>query len=173
MVSEIRVHTGKINFRHVTGHTLGCTDRASGRSSTLSLRVSWLREMTRETLRVVETCFLLQLFMRIVTRNTSNTDVVGVVSRAIEDPIRLKADIVDTRLARHQHGLLKTGVTCATKRLSQVERIQFRRIEHLPPLKFTRLYSSDMPVTWSMTSFTAYSGTKLIKLQYSSMNSSG
>jgi hypothetical protein len=50
-----------------------------------------------------------------MARQTPNPCVVGVVPSAIENPVGLKTYIVDSGLAWHQHGLIKTGVTCSTE----------------------------------------------------------
>ena len=55
--------------------------------------------------------------MRIMTSQTSGAYIVRVVPLTIKYPVGLEANIVDARLPRHQHRLVKTRVTRSTKRL--------------------------------------------------------
>ena len=51
--------------------------------------------MTGEALRVVKGYFLLQLVMRIMTYDATDPVIDFVVPRTIEDPVSLKADIIN------------------------------------------------------------------------------
>ena len=58
--------------------------------------------------------------MRIVASQASYSRIVCVMSPAVENAIRLKANIVDSRLPGKQHRLLKAGMAGATKRLREL-----------------------------------------------------
>lgn len=117
MVGKCRVHSGQLDFWHVAGHTILCTHGTSSGVPSFSLYVLRCGQMTRETLRIVVDRFSRQLLVRIMTSQTAGTQVIGIVSGAIEHPIRLKADIIYTRLTWHEHGLFEAGMTGSTKRL--------------------------------------------------------
>src|SRR5262245_12636793 len=126
--------------------------------------------MTCKTLFVVIRWFLLQLVVRIVTSQTAYPGIVGVVSRAIEHSIRLKTNIVDSRLARQEHRLLETSVTSATEPLRKFVRAEISGIEDL---RFGSLFfphRGKMLLTWSMTGFTSHARTQAIKLQLHSID---
>ena len=110
MIREFSVHAAQFNLRHVTRRTVLRTHRTAWSTSSLSLRVFGLRQVTRKTLRVVIRTFLLQLLVGIVTSQTPYSRIIGIVPATIEHPVRLKANIVDRRLTGHEHRLLKTRV---------------------------------------------------------------
>src|SRR5215510_2659591 len=126
--------------------------------------------MTCKTLFVVIRWFLLQLVVRIVTSQTAYPGVVGVVATAIEHSIRLKTNIVNSRLARQEHRLLETSMTGATERLRKFVCAEFPGIEDLRLVNLLFLHRGKMLLTWSMTSFTSYAGTPSLELQLHSIN---
>ena len=155
MICKRGVHAGEFDFRHVTARAVLCAHRASRGAAAISLCFLRGRQMTRETLAVVIRRVMLQLLVRIVTRETRDARIVRVVTTAIEYPIRLKPNVVNSRLPRLQHCLLKTRVTRPAERLRQIERAEPTGIEDLRLVKFLFLHRDEMLLAWSMTRFTA------------------
>ena len=117
MIRKCRVHSYQFNFWHVAGHTILRTHRTR---RCITPFCSWFlraRYVTRQALRIVIRRILRQWLMRIMTSQTSGAYIVCVVSLAIKYPVGLEANIVDARLARHQHRLVKARVTRPTERL--------------------------------------------------------
>src|SRR5215510_8921994 len=96
------------------------------------------------------------MLVRVVTTQTTNARIVRVVTAAIEHPVGLKANVVDTRLARQQHRLLETRVARAAKRLRQLVPTQASGIEDLRLVQPFRFHRDQMLFTWSMTRFATH-----------------
>src|SRR5262249_61842725 len=126
--------------------------------------------MTCKTLFVVIRWFLLQLFVRIVTSQTAYPGVVGVVSTAIEHSIRLKTNIVDSRLARQEHRLLETSMTGATERLRKFVCAEFPGIEDLRLVNLFFFHRGKMFFAWSITGLTSYARAQWLQVHAHSIN---
>src|SRR5690348_9243080 len=92
---------------------------------------------------------------------------------AIEHAIRLKANVVDARLARQQHRLLETRVTGAAKRLRQLVSAQRARVEDLRLVEVLRPHRDEMLFTRSMTRFTTNPRLQLVQLQLRALDRAG
>lgn len=114
--------------------------------------------MTGEALRVIKDRPRLQLLMRVMTGDAAQSWIILVVPRAIKDPIGLKTYVIDPRLARHQHRLLKAGMARSAEGLRQVVRVQISGIKDLPVGQFVCLGRHNMFFARAMTGFTANAG---------------
>src|SRR5690349_4486296 len=94
VIGEGGVHAGEFDFRHVTGHALLCADGTGVGVAASSLRVGGFGYVAREAFWIVVGRVLLELLVRIVTGDTSQTRVICVVPATIEHAIRLKANVV-------------------------------------------------------------------------------
>src|SRR5919206_4231947 len=119
--------------------------------------------MTSQTLLIVIRCILLQRLVRIVTGQTRDARIVCVMAAAIEHAIRLKANVVDSRLARQQHRLLKARMTRTAKRLRELVTPKPARIEDLRLVKLLRLHGEQMFLAWSMTGLATNTPTQAIE----------
>src|SRR6185436_19352753 len=111
--------------------------------------------MTRETLRVVVSHVFLHLLVRVVTSQAAYPRIVGVMAAAIEHAIRLKTNVVDRRLARHEHGRFETRMTRSAERLRKLVPAQTAGIKDLRLLELLLFHCHQMFLTWSMTRFTS------------------
>jgi hypothetical protein len=85
------------------------------------------------------------------------------MTAAIEHAIRLKANVVNSRLPRQKHRLLKTRVTRTAKRLRELVTTKPTGIEDLRLVKLLRLYRHQMLLAWPMTSLTTYTRTQALE----------
>ena len=90
------MHAGQLDSRHVTRRAFFRADRTCCGATALSLCFFRFRQVTRETLRIVIRRIFLQMFVRIVTRETPDSRIVRVVTTTIEHAIRLKTDVVNS-----------------------------------------------------------------------------
>ena len=97
MIGELAMHLRHFNLRHVAGHTLFCTNRASGRLTIACLNVTQPGAVAGQALRVIESCLMLHLIVRIVTCETTDPTIT-FVSGAIKNSIRLETNVVDAAL---------------------------------------------------------------------------
>src|SRR5207248_1901017 len=80
---------------------------AGGRGALHGLGLLRVGEVAGEAFRVVEGRRALQLVVRVVTRDATDAAVAPSVAGAVEDSVSLKAQVVDTRLLRQEHGLVE------------------------------------------------------------------
>src|SRR5262245_18094415 len=102
MVSELEVRGRRPDLWHVTGHAILRGDFA-GNCQTLGSRLSLLfgflfSSMASEALLVVKRYVLIQRLVRIVAGRAGYAAIIRV-TLAVEDAIRLKADIVNLHAA--------------------------------------------------------------------------
>ena len=142
VIRELRVHAGQFDFWHVAGRAFVCAHRTRGRSAWFGFRIFRLGEMTCKTLRVVISRVFLQLLVRIVAGQASDSRIVGVMPAAIEHTIRLETNIVDGRLTRHEHRRLETRMTRSAERLRKLVPAQAAGIENLRLFKLLHFHGN-------------------------------
>src|SRR5215204_218071 len=105
------------------------------------------------------------MLVRIMTSNARDARIVRVMTAAIEHPVRLKTNVVDSRLARQKHRLFETRVTRPTKRLRQLVRAETAGVENLWLFEFLLLHRNQVFLAWSMTRLASYTRTQALQLQ--------
>jgi len=108
---------------------------------------------------------MFQIIMWIMTRYTTDPRINFIVSLAIKNSIWLKADIVYSTQARHQHHLLEALVTDATEFLSQIIRVQTTRVKDLEVFEILSFDGSQVFFARSMTAFTGDARHQMVKLE--------
>ena len=99
MVGELAMHLRHFNLGHVASDTLFWANRTSRRRTIARLNVAQLGEVAGQAFRVIESCLMFDLIVRIVTCETTDPSI-ALVSRAIKNSIRLETNVVDAALRR-------------------------------------------------------------------------
>ena len=74
---------------------------------------------------------MFEVYMGVVTGDTSEMCIGGVVASAVGHPVRLKTYVVDAPEVGHHPYRVRTSVTRATELLRERIGIEFRRIENI------------------------------------------
>src|SRR5436305_13571187 len=109
--------------------------------------------------------------MRVVASHATYPRIAAV-SAAIEDSIRLIAQVIHSTLLWHQQRLFKTDVTRTADFLRQFVAIQLCRIENLGVL-IAGFDRRDVFFAGTMTTFTSNAGRQMIELQLRCANRRG
>ena len=120
--------------------------------------------MTGQALGIIEARVVLQLAVRIVTSPATNPWITFFVAAAVKDPIRLKPNVVEPSLSRHEHHLIEAPMARATKFLREVIRIHSARIED-PQILRTRGDRRNVFFSRAMTALAGDAGDQSLKLQ--------
>ena len=120
--------------------------------------------MTGQTFRVVKSGCVLQLPVRIVTRKTTDPRIVCVMTAAVKHSIRLKTNIVNPSLPRHDHHLIEAAMAGPTEFLRKRLWVHSAWIEDL---QFLRAGISGREVSFSrpVTAFAGNAWRQAIQLQ--------
>ena len=133
MVSKLEVRCRRAKLRHVTGNTILGGDFA-GNGQTLCSRFSFhlgrlfFGRVAGEALLIVKSYVLAQRLVGIVAAPCRLCGDHPVVTLAVEDAVRLKADIVNLHAAQ-QTELIATAMTGGAKFLSQFITAEAGRVE--------------------------------------------
>lgn len=92
MIGELEMRPGQIQFRHVAGNAIPVRYFTSA-------RIRLAAGVTRLAFRIVMAIDPVDLPVRIVTGNATDTPIFRVVALAVRQTIRLKADIGDAEFA--------------------------------------------------------------------------
>jgi hypothetical protein len=147
MVSKLEVRCRRADLWHVTGNTILSGDFA-GNSQTrcspfsLCLNRLVLGCVAGEALLVVRSYVLAQRFVGIVAGGAGYAAIIRV-TLTVEDPVRLKADIVNLHAAQ-QTELVATAMTGGAKILSQFITAEAGRVEDQRAPWFTLPDCRDM-----------------------------
>ena len=110
--------------------------------------------MAGEAFRVIECRIMFQIIVRIMTRHTTDPGINFIVSVAIKNAIRLKADVIYSTQPRHQHHLLEALMTDATEFLGQIIGVQTARVKDLKVFEILSFDGSQVFFAGPMTAFT-------------------
>src|ERR1044072_6014184 len=101
--------------------------------------------------------------MRIVTGDTTYLALVRV-TLAVENPVRLKANVVDLH-ALQQRELIGATMARGAELLRQLVAAQPARIENRRPARFPVFDRRNVTAAWSMTTLAAHAVRKLFEAQ--------
>ena len=113
VIGKLKMHFRYIRFRHVARDTILLSHRTSGGVACRRFSILRIRQVTRETLRVVKCWLSLSFFMRIVAGDTTQTRVCCIVLRTIEETVWLKTHCLNILL--HGQDLFKSDMASAAK----------------------------------------------------------
>ena len=107
MIGELMVRSGQLDFRHVAGAA-----PVRGHLASLSARLT--ASVTGLALGVVIGRIAVHLAVWIVAGDTANTRIIGIVTLATGQPIRLEPDVGNVELASRRD-VLPRAVTLPAK----------------------------------------------------------
>ena len=97
--------------------------------------------------------------------NTTDSRIKLVVSLAVENPVRLKTNVLKSSLRRHLQHLNKAPVTRPTEFLRQSICIERSRVEDLQSFGIAGLDCGDMPLAWTVASFAGNTRHQVVQSQ--------
>jgi len=132
MVSKLEVRCRRSQLWHVTGNTILSRDFTGNRQALcfpFSFHLGWLlfSRVAGEALLIVKGYVLVQRLVGIVAARAGYAAIIRV-TLAVEDAVRLKADIVNLHAAQ-QTELIAAAMTGGAKLLSQFITAKAGRVE--------------------------------------------
>lgn len=97
-----------------------CADRAGFCREGQSLNSFGVGEVTGQAFGVIEGRLALQLDVRVMTGDATDTSIIFIVPRTIKDSVRLETNIVEAILPRQDHHLIKAEMAGTTELLRQL-----------------------------------------------------
>lgn len=122
--------------------------------------------MASQALCIVKGRALLQAAVRIVTGRAADP-LVGGITAAVENAIRLKPDIADAAAIGQRHDIFNAAVTTAAHRLRDVVAIQIAQFLDLclSQRLVSRAHRGDVIITWPVARFAPDTGNSVGKVE--------
>ena len=175
MVCKLEMRFGGPYFQHMTRYAVFCA-HSTFRGKRLSLCTLHfcgpaVRRVTCDALRIIIGAILLKRLVRIMARRATYAAVVRV-TLAVEDPVGLKANVVDLQTLK-QRELIVDPMTGGTKLLGQFVAAEPTWVKNQLGAGLPRLTRRHVLSAGAMTCFTSNTGRHLVQMNQTTIDGAG